>query len=268
MKTTYSKDGTKLAYNVTGKGPALIFITGATCYRQFKPVLYDASVFSTAFTVYSYDRRGRGDSGNTLPYAVEREIEDIEAMIDAAGGQAYLYGHSSGAILALSAALALGDKVSKLVMYDAAYSPDEVYKEEFAGFSQGLYQLLEEGKNQEAITSFLEGIGIPQEAFAEFYPDWQTMVDLAPTLAYDTTLACTLVPAAAAATLTTPTQIIVGEKSPASMAVVAQQLKAAIPHAVCTVAKGQDHMAAPEVVLPVLTAFLQPQTEHHGTKNN
>ncbi|MBO9728664.1 MAG: alpha/beta hydrolase [Chitinophaga sp.] len=257
MKTTLSKDGTTLAYNVTGNGPALIFITGATCYREFNPVLYDVSVFSTEFTVYNYDRRGRGDSGNTLPYAVEREIEDIEAMIDAAGGQAFLYGHSSGAILALKAALTLGNKVSKLAMYDAAYCPDAASLEEFKALSSDLYQLLQAGKNQEAITGFLEGIGIPQEAFESLYPDWQIMVDLAPTLAYDTTLASALPPVKEVAGLTTPAQIIVGEKSPESLQAVAQQLREAIPNAVYTVAKGQDHLPAAEVVLSVLTAFFK-----------
>lgn len=257
MKTTHSKDGTKLAYNMTGKGPALIYITGATCHREFNPVLYDASVFSEEFTVYNYDRRGRGDSGNTLPYAVEREIEDIEAMIAAAGGRAFLYGHSSGAILALKAAMTLGDKVSKLVMYDAAYCHNEAYLEEFKTLSRGLYQLLENGKNEAAITGFLEGIGIPGEAFESLFPDWPTMVALAPTLAYDTTLASSLAPVKEVATLTTPTQIIVGEKSPESIQEVAKQLNAAIPNVTYTMLKGQDHMPAAEVVLSVLTRFLK-----------
>lgn len=257
MRTTQSKDGTTLAYNVSGKGPALIYITGATCYREFNPVLYDVSVFSAEFTVYNYDRRGRGDSGNTLPYAVEREIEDIDAMINAAGGHAYLYGHSSGAILALEAAIAFGSKVDKLAIYDAAYSHNKAYLEEFKALSSELYQLLNEGKNQEAITGFLEGIGIPKEAFDSFYPDWQAMVALAPTLAYDTTLASALPPVKKLSALTTPTQIIVGEKSPESIQEVAQQIKAAIPNAAYTVLKGQDHMPAPEVVLPVLTNFLK-----------
>jgi pimeloyl-ACP methyl ester carboxylesterase len=125
MKTTQSKDGTTLVYDVYGSGPALIFITGATCFRSFEPVLHDAQVLSEQFAVYNYDRRGRGDSGNTIPYAIEREIEDIEAMIDAAGGTAHLYGHSSGEILALNATMQLGDKVSKLVMYDPSYANNE-----------------------------------------------------------------------------------------------------------------------------------------------
>lgn len=163
MKTTHSKDGTPLAYDVYGSGPALLVITGATCFRSFEPVLYDAQVFAEQFTVYNYDRRGRGDSGNTPPYAPEREVEDISAMIEAAGGKVSLYGHSSGAILALEAAMQLGENVSKLVLYDPSYSSDESDQQEFQELSRRLDALLDNGKNEEAITLFLEGIGIPKE---------------------------------------------------------------------------------------------------------
>src|SRR5687767_14966693 len=114
MQTIQSKDGTTLAYDVYGSGPALIYITGASCFRNFMPVVQDAKAFAHEFTVYNYDRRGRGDSTDTQPYAIEREVEDIEALIDAAGGKASLYGHSSGAVLALEAALRLGDKIDKV----------------------------------------------------------------------------------------------------------------------------------------------------------
>lgn len=259
MKTTQSKDGTTLAYDVYGSGPALIYITGATCFRSFEPVLHDVKVFAEEFTVYNYDRRGRGDSGNTLPYAIERELEDIEAMINAAGGTAYLYGHSSGAILALEAAMRLGDKVSKLAMYDLAYAHDEANQTEFKGLSQGLYALLDSGKNDEAISLFLEGIGIPKEVIAGMQqsPDWTTMVALAPTLTYDTKLASDLPPIERASRLTTPTQIIVGEESPPSMDEVANQLIKAIPNTKYTKLAGQDHMPNPEVVLTMLSSFLK-----------
>lgn len=118
MNATQSKDGITIAYDDYSSDPALIYITGASCYRSFKPVVQDAKVFATSFTVYNYDRHGRGDSGNALPYSLEREIEDIEAMIDVAGGTAYVYGHSSGAVLAFEAALRLGVKVRKVAMYD------------------------------------------------------------------------------------------------------------------------------------------------------
>jgi pimeloyl-ACP methyl ester carboxylesterase len=258
MKTTLSKDGTSLAYDVYGSGPALVFITGATCFRSFEPVLHDALVFAQAFTVYNYDRRGRGDSGNTLPYSMEREIEDIEAIIEAAGGSACLYGHSSGAILALEAAMRLGDKVNKAVLYDPAYAHDEADQLEFKGLIQGLNQLLEGGKYDEAISLFLEGIGIPKEVIAgmQHSPQWAIMTALAPTLAYDTLLASDLPPLERASSLTTPIRIIVGEQSPVSMLEVGNQLSRAIPNAKNTILEGQDHMPDPELLLPLLTSFL------------
>lgn len=111
MNTVQSNDGTTLAYDIYGDGPPLIFITGASCFRNFMPVLKDAKAFAKEFAVYNYDRRGRGDSTDTAPYAIEREIEDIAALIDVAGGKANLYGHSSGAVLALEAALRLPGKI-------------------------------------------------------------------------------------------------------------------------------------------------------------
>ncbi len=247
-----------MAYDTYGSGPALILITGATCFRSFEPILHDAQVLAQQFTVYNYDRRGRGDSGNTLPYAPRREVEDIEAMIDAAGGTAYLYGHSSGAILALEAAMQLGDKVSKLALYDPSYSNDEADQTEFKALSHGLCALLDAGKHDEAISVFLEGIGIPQEVIGgmQHSPQWATMTALAPTLAYDTMLASDLPPVERASRITTPTQIIVGEESPASIHQVANQLREAIPNAKFSKLVGQDHMSNPEVVLPVLSSFL------------
>ena len=260
MKTTKSKDGTTLAYDVYGSGPALIYITGATCFRSFEPVLHDAAVFAEQFTVYNYDRRGRGDSGNTLPYAAAREVEDIEAMVDAAGGTAYVYGHSSGAILALEAAMQLGDKVSKLVMYDPSYASDKADQHAFTELSQGVDRLLDSGKNDEAINLFLEGIGIPAEVINGMMrqsAQWPTMVALAPTLAYDAMLASDLAPVERAFRLTIPTHIMTGEESPASMHEVANQLREAIPNATYKTVAGQDHIPNPEVVLPLLSSFLR-----------
>ena len=190
MKTTRSKDGTTLAYEVYGSGPPLICITGASCFRSFKPVVKDAKGFAKEFTVFSYDRRGRGDSGNTLPYSIDREVDDVEAMINAAGGSAHLYGHSSGAVLALESALRLGGKVRKVAIYDAAYVHAEAAKAEYLQLSEDVCRLLQQGKNSEAMTSFFKGIGIPGffVFFLRLTSDWRTMVALAPTLAYDIAL--------------------------------------------------------------------------------
>src|SRR5438477_29188 len=124
MDTVRSKDGTRIAFDKLGDGPAVILVDGAMGTRSSgsKPEL--AKLLAQHFTVYSYDRRGRGDSGDTQPYAVDREIEDIDALIDAAGGSACLHGHSSGGCLALEAAVKLGDRVKKLAIYEAPYNDD------------------------------------------------------------------------------------------------------------------------------------------------
>lgn len=260
MKTTQSQDGTILAYDIYGDGPPLIFITGATCFRSFEPVLYDVSVFAEQFTVYNYDRRGRGDSGDTPSYAKERELEDIEAMIEAAGGKANLYGHSSGAILALEATMIFSNKVNRLALYDPAYANDEANLKEFKNVSQELDELLKVRKHDEALSYFLQGIGTPNEVIDGMFrqsPQWTAMLELAPTIAYDTMLASHLPPVTQATQLKTPTQIIIGEKSPASIHEVAKQLDGAIPNSTLSILEGQDHMPDPKIVLQILASSLK-----------
>src|SRR5579871_6431512 len=118
MPTVTSRDGTTIAYEQSGAGPALILVDGAMCYRAFGPMRGLAALLAPHFTVFAYDRRGRGESGDTAPYAVEREVEDIEALIDAAGGTAGVYGISSGAFLALEAARRLPGRVTRLALYE------------------------------------------------------------------------------------------------------------------------------------------------------
>lgn len=259
MNTTRSKDGTTLAYDAYGSGPALIYITGASCFRSFKPIIQDAKEFAKEFTVYNYDRRGRGDSGDTPPYSIEREVEDIEAMIDAAGGKANLYGHSSGAVLALEAALRLGDKVNKVAMYDPSYVHDETEKATYGRLSQRVHKLLDNGKNKEAMSAFLKGIGMPGIFvwLLPLFPGWKTMVALAPTLAYDIALTKDLPPVDRATQVAVPTQIIVGKKSPAGIQDVANQLTKAIPNARFEQLAGQNHMVSAKALLPVLSRFLK-----------
>ncbi len=259
MRTTTSRDGTTLAYDVHGHGPPLIYITGASCFRSFKPVLDDAKAFASEFTVYNYDRRGRGDSGDTPPYAIEREVEDIEAMIDAAGGRAHLYGHSSGAVLALEAALRLGGKVDRVVMYDPSYVHDEAEKGTYGQLSQKVRGLLTDGDNKAAMRTFLKGIGMPGLFvwLLPLFPGWKTMAALAPTLAYDIALTEDLPPLARAARVTVPTFVIAGEKSPAGIHDVARKLGQAIPNARFELLAGQDHMVGAKALLPVLSRFLK-----------
>lgn len=256
MGTTTSKDGTELAYDVSGAGPALVYITGAICFRKFRPVAADAAVFSTRFTVYNYDRRGRGDSGNTMPYAVEREIDDIEAVIDAAGGSAILYGHSSGAALALEAAARMPHKIAGLVIYDASYVHDEAEQVSYAQLAAKIGNLLERREHGRALKVFLQGIGMPRPfiALLPLFPGWKTMKALAPTLMYDIGITEVLPPLERFTSIDLPVHVTVGAKSPASLHQVARQLAEAIPHSTHRMLAGQDHMVSAKAMMPILTA--------------
>ncbi|MFE6922225.1 alpha/beta fold hydrolase [Nocardia sp. NPDC057663] len=254
MRTTTSKDGTELAYDVSGDGPALIYITGATCFRTFRPIAADAEVFATEFTVYNYDRRGRGDSGNTLPYAMVREIEDIEAVVDAAGGSAILYGHSSGAALALEAAARLPHKIAAVAIYDAPYVHDEAERVSYAQLAEKVNALLAADKNAQALKVFLRGIGMPRAfiALLPLFPGWKTMKALAPTLRYDIGLTEVLPPLERFTSIDLPVLVAVGEKSPPGLHQVASQLAQAIPHATPRMLAGQNHMVSAKALLPIL----------------
>src|SRR5690242_9572602 len=124
MNKVTSKDGTQIAYDKRGAGPALILVDGAMCFRSFGPMAPLAELLAPDFSVYNYDRRGRGDSGDTQPYSLGREIEDIEALIEEAGGSAMVFGISSGGCLALESAVQLGAKISKLAVYEPPYDSD------------------------------------------------------------------------------------------------------------------------------------------------
>ena len=180
-----SRDGTRIAYDKWGKGPAVIVVGGALSDRSGSAEL--AQLLAAHFTVYSYDRRGRGDSADTKPYSVKREIEDIEALIDSAGGSAYVYGKSSGAGLALQAAAALGDKVKKLAIYEPPYSEAEGAAKEWKEFRAKLDALLAADRRADAITLFMKFVGAPDEVVAKMKasPAWPGMLAMAPTLAYD-----------------------------------------------------------------------------------
>src|SRR5437588_10522806 len=155
MEKVASQDGTQIAYDKQGSGPAVILVDGALCYRSFGPMPGLAQLLAPHFTVYNYDRRGRGESGDTRPYAVEREVEDIEALIDEAGGSACACGLSSGSALALDAAIMLGDKVKKLAMYEAPYAANVEAQETWKEDNRELTELLAADRRADAVAVFM-----------------------------------------------------------------------------------------------------------------
>jgi pimeloyl-ACP methyl ester carboxylesterase len=255
-----SKDGTKIAYDKIGEGPALILVGGALSDRSGAAPF--AAPLSKHFTVYSYDRRGRGGSGDVKPYSVAREVEDLEALIEAAGGSAYVYGKSSGAALALRAASSLGNKIPKLALYEAPYSDAEGAAREWKAFRAKLDGLLAADRRADAVSEFLEFVGAPKEAIdgMKASPAWGGMVAMAPTLAYDNAILGEdrSVPVKTAAKVKAKTLVMDGGASLKTMPFMrptADKIAGAIPQAERRTLEGQGHDVDPKVLTPALVKF-------------
>jgi pimeloyl-ACP methyl ester carboxylesterase len=260
MQVLMSRDGTRIAYDTWGKGPAVIVVNGALSERSSNAEL--AQLLAAHLTVYSYDRRGRGDSGDTQPYSVKREIEDIEALIDSAGGSACVYGKSAGACLALQAASALGDKVKKLALYEPPYSEAEGAAKEWREFRAKLDGLLAADRRADAITLFMKFVGAPDDVVAKMKasPAWPGMVAMASTLAYDNAVLGDdrSVPVGVAAKVKAITWVMDGSASLGPMPFMrptADKLAKAIPGARRHVVEGQAHDVSSQVLAPLLLKF-------------
>lgn len=264
MRTVTSKDGTTIAFDRSGKGPALILVGGMFEQRAMDSEtaqLATLPLLAQHFTLFHYDRRGRGDSTDTLPYAVEREIEDIEALIDEAGGSAFLFGISSGAALAFEAVLALGDKVKKVAMYEAPYNDDEDARQAWKEFRQQLNELLAAGRRGDAVALFMSLLGATADQIDGMHqhPMWPMWEAVAPTIAYDAAVLGedASVPTGRAANIAGPALVMDGELSYPFMHVTATALANAIPNGQHRTLEGQSHEVAAEVLAPVLIEFFK-----------
>ena len=257
LRHVTSKDGTALAVDVSGNGPAIVLVSGGSVDRGSNAGL--AAVLASDFTVYNYDRRGRGDSGDSAPYAVEREIEDITAVIGLADGPAHLYGSSSGAGLALEAAAA-GAPVDKLVLWEPPYNLDPAGRPPADSVEQ-LDRMIAEGRRGDAAEFFMvRMVRLPAEfvAFARTQPWWAAQEAIAHTLAYDArVMGDYSVPTATAARVAVPTLILTGGASFDLFKPTAEALVAAMPDARSAVLAGQEHNVDPAVLGTAMAAFLQ-----------
>jgi pimeloyl-ACP methyl ester carboxylesterase len=259
VNTLTSPDGTTIAYDTAGEGPALILVDGAlTVHSSGSGEL--ARLLAPHFTVYGFDRRGRGGSGDTLPYAVDREIDDIEALIDQADGPAFLYGHSSGGPLAMRAAIRLGGKVSKIAMYEPPYNNDPGVQESWSQYLRELSQTLAEGRRGDAVALFMRFVGTPAEQIDGMRraPFWPGMEAVGPTLAYDHAAIMGepwSVPAELAARVPVPALVLAGDASFAFMPDTARTLSQAFPDGQLRMLAGQTHNVDPGVLAPVLAEF-------------
>ena len=190
MNNVTSHDGTTIAYDRVGHGPALVLVDGALNTRKNGQMSRIAPLLAEHFTVYIYDRRGRGDSTDHAPYSVQREIEDLDAVIEAAGGSAYVYGISSGAALALEAANH-GSAISKLAVYEAPYVVDDSRPPAPADFAGEVNDLVVAGKRGAAVKAFMtKGVQVPAVfvALMGIMPMWSRLKAVANTLPYDLTI--------------------------------------------------------------------------------
>ena len=260
MKLVTSKDGTNIAFDRYGDGAALILVGGATVIRAYQTAF--ATVLGEHFTVYSYDRRGRGDSGDTSPYAVEREIEDLDAVIQEAGGSAFVFGHSSGAVLSLRAAAA-GLAITKLAVYGPPFIVDDSRAPAPAEYVEHLDELVAAGRRGDAFAYFMTaGVGMPEKIVAQMRqgPGWDASESVAHTIAYDGRVmgdTTTGKPLADEpwSSIMVPTLVLDGGESPAWMHAGAEALMSKLPNGEHRTLAGQGQGPADDVLAPVLVAF-------------
>ncbi|WP_020657418.1 alpha/beta fold hydrolase [Amycolatopsis benzoatilytica] len=262
MSTVTSADGTLIAYSRIGTGPALVLVDGALCYRGSTPNDDLAKALSDRFTVYTFDRRGRGESGDTAPYDVEREIEDIAAIVKEAGGEVGLYGISSGAALVLEAAHR-GVPVKKVAVYEPPFIVDATRKRVPADYQAKLEAATNAGKPGAAIKTFMtEGVGLPalMVVMMRLMPAWPRMKRVAHTLAYDARImddnqAGRPLPKGRWSGITAPTLIADGGKSPGWMRNGVAAAAAQLPGARYRTLPGQTHLVKTAALAPVLAEF-------------
>jgi pimeloyl-ACP methyl ester carboxylesterase len=249
MGAVTSKDGTRIAFDQSGKGPAIILVVGAFNDRTAGAPL--ARSLERNFTVFNYDRRGRGESGDTAPYTIEHEIEDLDALITQAGGSAFVFGYSSGAILSLRAA-AHGLAISKLAFYEPPPTGAKA-----GDIAPQLSELIAAGCRGDAVELFqTEAVGIPAAVVAQMRnaPFRPALERTAHTLVYESMILKSL-PTGLTASVRVPTLVIDGEESPEVMRHAAQSLAEALADGQYRTLKGQGHDIVPAVVGPVLEEF-------------
>ncbi|MBB6674630.1 alpha/beta fold hydrolase [Cohnella nanjingensis] len=268
MKRVISEDGTTIAYESAGSGPPLILIDGALCSRSNGPNGPLAEVLRPHYTVFTYDRRGRGDSGDQSAYEVEREVEDLSALIREAGGSAFVYSISSGAALALEAAMRL-PCIRKLALYEAPFVVDRSRAPVPEHYAAQMEAHVRAERRGAAIKHFMRrGVGLPAPVVAlmPLMPAWSKLKAVAHTLPYDTRLTIEHQRGDGSslrrwAEVRVPTLVVAGGKSPVWMQNGMRALAEALPNARLDSLPGQTHIVKPAALAPALRQFFQDE-EH------
>jgi pimeloyl-ACP methyl ester carboxylesterase len=258
MNHVISKDGTSIAYDRAGEGPPLILMGGALNDRRSVAEL--AERMSQSFTVYNYDRRGRNGSGDTEPYAVERELEDLQALIDVAGGSALLFANCTGGMLALEAVSA-GQAITRLALYEPPYLLDGPHARLDEEYRRRLSELVEAGRLGDAVEHFMvNAVGFTPDAVGRIRmaPIWPMLESLAPSLRYDAVLAGdNSLPTGLLPSITLPTLVIDGADSPQWARDPMQTLVDLLPDGRRVSLEGHNHNLVADAVAPVLLEFFR-----------
>jgi pimeloyl-ACP methyl ester carboxylesterase len=262
-----SADGTRIAYEVHGSGPALVLVDGALCYRAMGPARGLAEQLSDRFTVHAYDRRGRGESGpGESAYHPDREVDDLAAVIEAAGGHAHVFGSSSGAALALTAAQH-GVPIDRIVLYEAPFIVDDTHAPNDPELPERLHSLVEGGRRGAAVKLFMRTVGMPRPMIAvmPLMPVWRKLTGVAHTLPHDLTIVIgheqgRPLPAGLYDAVDSPTLVIAGGKSPEYMRNAQAAIADAVPDGRLETLPGQTHMIKAKVTAPVVAAHLLADT--------
>src|SRR5580692_10947727 len=257
----FSKDGTAIAFDRIGNGPPVILIDGALCYRSMGQSGQLAELLAPHFTVFTYDRRGRGGSGDTAPYAVEREVEDIATLLSEAGGASFVWGMSSGAVLALEAANRLSG-IKKLALYEAPFIVDNTRPTTEDDWDR-IGAAVVADRRSDAVKLFLKSVGVPgfvRALMPLMIPMWSKLKAVAHTLPYDGAIVRDNqrgkpLPASRWASVTIPALVMDGGNSPAWMLHANRSLASVLPNAQYRTLKGQTHMLKPKVHAPMLVEF-------------
>jgi pimeloyl-ACP methyl ester carboxylesterase len=261
MGTVTSSDGTTIAFDRSGRGQPLILVDGALCYRASGPSGPLADLLARHFTVFTYDRRGRGESGDTGRYAVQREVDDIAALIKEAGGSADVYGISSGAALALEAANR-SLPIRRLALYEPPFIVDGSRPRVPEDYLSRLNDMVAANRRGDAVRLFMKQVGVPAfvVALMRFMPAWSKLTAVAHTIPYDATVMGGTqdgrpLSADRWSAVTPPTLVVSGGKSPAWIRNAAQELTGVLPDARHRTLEGQTHMVKPQVLAPLLVEF-------------
>jgi pimeloyl-ACP methyl ester carboxylesterase len=260
-----SADGTPIALERIGDGPAVVVIGGALSSRAAAEPL--ARLLADDFTVLAYDRRGRGDSGDTPPYDVRREVEDLDAVIGTVGGDASVFGHSSGAVLALEAVLVRGPRIRMLALYEPPFIVDDSRPPLPDDYVERLEELVDEGRRGDAVEYFMvSGPGVPPEAVAQMReaPMWPEMEAMAHTIAYDGRVMGDAMRGSADAlgrwaSVDVPTLVLDGGASPPWQRSATQALARVLRRSTHRSLPGQTHAADPELLASALRDFFRDE---------